>query len=768
MHKKYENGIITQRTPYRETNIPLSGDNNMRYYDYVNVLQGTASVPQFSHGNILPLCSEPFGMSSYSLETRPGASLFFHPSDVTLHGIRLTHMPSPWINDYGALTFSAASGDGNGASINGRHTSAYTLRRSKLAPAEIDVELMLHRVRMRLTPTCRCSLLSLDWDEDNVTHRFVIMNKRADTMLRIDAAERKIIGYTRQHTGGLSHPETFALYFVMKFDRDFDMTKTVVGIPNGEKFDNGAENRGEGICANIAFASDGRKSAECRIATSFISAEQAEYNMSKELGKRGFDEIREETVNMWESRLSAIEITADEKVMRTFYSCLYRMFLFPRMFCEFTPDGRIVHYSPACGDVREGLFYTDNGFWDTYKTVYPLYSLINTDSYREMCEGFLNFYDEAGWLPRWMSPGAVNCMPGTAVDAVFGDAAVKGIVTDGKMLRRMLESTEKHINVPSDKGEYGRDGVESFNTFGYVSSEYIESVNKTQDYAYGNFCVAQIARALGENAEADRLMASSLNYRNLFDPESGFLRARDREGNMRSDWNCYQWGRDYTEGSAWQNSFAVFHDFLGLAQLYGGRDGLEKKMDELFECKPYYDTYGYGGEIHEMTEMAAVDFGQCALSNQPSFHIPYIYSCVGRPEKTAYQVRRACDVLFNDSVNGYPGDEDNGSMAGWYVFSALGFYPVCPGIDEYVIGSPSVKSAVIHMDSGKDLTIIAKGNSSENVYVDRLTLNGSELHKTYIRQCDLTSGGTLVFDMTGNIPHDSYTDDELPYSLSRM
>ena len=738
----------------------------MKYLPYVHVLQGTNSVPDFSHGNVLPLCAVPFGMAAFAIETRGHShSLFFNPNDTFTTGIRLTHTPSPWISDYGTFTMIASSGDGNGAGIDGRQRSSYTLRRTVYTPAEIDLRLMVHRCSMHLVPTTRGGILSMQWDESNVTKRFVLTNRDAECKIKVQPEKRRIVGYTRSHTWPCK--SRFAMYYVIEFDTDFNMEKTVCGIPGGDKLDAAAENIGNRIALNLAFADCGRNSVTARIATSFVSEEQAEINLENEVLGKDLTTLRADAEADWEKHLSRIEIEADEQVMHTFYSCLYRMMLFPRIFHEFDRQGRQIHYSPALGFVCEGAMYTDNGFWDTYKTVYPLYSIIMSDEYVDMCRAFCNFCREAGWLPRWMSPGAINCMPGTAIDAVFGDAVAKGVVKDPELVRAMYEGTMRHVRYASPVEEYGRDGIDGFNTLGYVTADHRESVNKTLDYAYGNFCVAQMAKALGEEEDYRFLMKTAGNYRNIWDNSVGFMRAKNEKGEMRSDWNSFQWGGDYTEGSAWQNSFAVYQDFMGLANLMGGREKLIKKMDDLFETKPYYETYGYGCEIHEMVEMAAVDFGQCALSNQPSFHIPYIYSCVGRPEKTAYWVRRAMKELFNSSINGFPGDEDNGSMAGWYVFSALGFYPVCPGVDEYVVGSPAVRHAVIHTDAGTDFVIDASGNTDERIYVGSMAYNGKELHRTFLKQDEIKAGGVLKLCMTEQCVTQTYSDEELPYSMSK-
>ncbi len=729
----------------------------MNYRNYVNILQGTASVPEFSHGNILPIVARPFGMNHFALDTRGQThNLFFHPTDTFTTGVRLTHMPSPWIGDYGYFRMIAASGNDIGARLGDECRSSYTLSRTLMKPWELKIALQLFRCEMDLIPTTRGAILEMNWEDDTL-RRFCLSHGDQHATIALDPSTRTVSGYTTYHTWPMH--ENFKMFYVIRFDTDFDLAQSK--ITGGDL----TLAEGKNLSLNLAFAGEGRQ-VRARLATSFISPEQAERNLLTEVEGKTVQELRALAEKEWEARLALIEIEADEDVMKTFYTCLYRMMLYPRIFHEYDADGKPYHYSPEAGKAFEGVFYTDNGFWDTYKTVYPLYSLIMREDYVDMCRGFVNFYRESGWLPRWMSPGAVNCMPGTAIDAVFGDAAVKGVVTDRALLEQMLQSTMQHVKNPSADERFGRDGVEGFLRLGYVTSDHKESVNKTQDYAYGNFCVAQIAKALGEDKLAEDLIASSLNYRNLFDRETGFLRAKDANGNMRSDWNCFQWGGDYTEGSAWQNSLAMFHDFGGMARCIGGRDAMLAHLDRLFATKPDFDIYGYGFEIHEMLEMAAVDFGQCAISNQPSFHIPYLYSYLGRPEKTAYWVRKMMAELFNDGPCGYPGDEDNGSMGGWYVFSALGFYPVCPGTTEYVVGSPAVRRAVIHVGD-KPLVITANDQSKDSVYVSSVTVDGTPIHRTYLTQDELVKGGAIVFEMSAKAPNDRYSDDQLPYSVER-
>lgn len=735
----------------------------MRYIDLVNIKMGTHSVCERSCGNTNPLMARPFGANHYLPQTRDNERWMYHPDDVRFFGIRLTHIPSPWMGDYLKLLMMPTCGSKSGAAVDGNSQSSYDAENAKLTPAYMDLYLIRYGIRLEFTPTLHGGYMRVKWHEK--ASEFVNGGERRGFLLNysgidkggencsIDFKNGKIFGYTNnfRQRGAENAAKDLKLYFVFELGAELDEESSVLS---------------HGV-VNLAFKGS-PENASIRFATSFISTEQAEYNLEREIGKHGFDELRSEAEAEWEGYLSKIEIQANDAVKRTFYSCLYRSFLFPREFHEHCPDGKIRHFAPECGGVFEGPMYVDNGFWDTYKTVYPLYSLIASDRYREMCEGFVNFYKEGGWLPRWTSPCAVNCMPGTAIDAVFGDAAVKGVVTDEKLLRDMLESLLKHSENVSSSPAYGRDGLEAFISLGYVSDEYHESVNKTLDYAYGDFCISRVADALGEKEISARLRENAKKYRNLFDAETGFMRARNREGKMREDFSEFDWGGDYTEGGAWQNSFAVYQDLLGYAELLGGREKFLSMIQRLFDMPAFFKEKGYSSEIHEMTEMFLQGgFGQCALSNQPSFHVPYLFSCMGDRDRSAYWVRKCTKELFKAEPKGFPGDEDNGSMATWYVFSALGFYPVCPGVDEYVFGSPCVDSAILHLDNGKAFKILAVGNDDDNIYASDIRLNGQKMLNVVIKQSEIKNGGELDFTMNHEPSMQYYNDDQLPYSMSK-
>lgn len=739
----------------------------MNYVDLVDIRMGTNSIPSFSRGNTIPAVSYPFGMASFALETRVQEvpfRLFYHPDDHTTTGVRLTHMASPWIADYAYLTMMPQTGDK--VDFTCECKSGYRPNELNMKPYELQVDFLRYQVSYHLVPTMRGGMAKAVWQQTDVTHRMVFHLGKGMSAVQVDAENNKIFG-TVSYCVWTEIPKNFRMYFVVQFDRDIDLSKTVAGYSGGTQLPCGERYEGENLVLNVAFTNSETNELNYTISTSFIDFEQAAVTAGRELAGETIESLIPKAIAAWNEKLGKIEIEAvDNDQMRTFYSCLYRVFLFPRTFYELDAQGNKVHYSPADGNTYSGPMYTDNGFFDTFMTVYPLFSLIMADEYAQMCEGFLNYYKESGWLPRWMSPVAINSMPGTFIDQVFADAVAKGIITNRETIELMFEALNKHATLPGDAPQYGRDGIEEYLKCHYLPSHFRESVNKTENYSYGDFSIAVIARHLGKVDLYNKYMERSLYYQNLFDRKTTFMRAKTADGKMREDWTEFDWGLDYTEGGPWQNSFAVPHDIQGLSHLMGGKDAFVAKLDRLFNTPPHYRVVGYNTEIHEMTEMAAVDFGQCALSNQPSFHIPYLYSMVGVPNKTAYWVRKATKELFRWNL-GFPGDEDNGSMAGWYIFSAMGFYPVCPSVPQYIFGSPAVKRCVIHTHKGTDFVINAENNDTDKIYWKDMKLNGETYGKVFLQHSDIMNGGQLDFTMTSNPTVLEYREEDLPYSVSK-
>ena len=641
----------------------------MKYIPYVNIKMGTKSHMRYSTGNALPLIQLPFGMASFSpqtevIEDRNG--WFFQPDIPVIEGIRLTHQPSPWIGDHGTFLITPQndiiSDTASGA------WSGYRIDESIFRPDYLKIKFLRSDCIFELTPTERGGMIRLTFEDERQAY-LSFLPVGGNYTYKLDKEKNMLLG-TNDYCRQGDHTD-FWMHYVAKFE------------PDSVDFEKSYE------CENGIHIALKKQKVELEIAISYMFESFAE----RSLTSKDFDTLRKEAEESWEEKLSRIEIEADsEEQMRTFYSCMYRAFLFPHKAYEINKDGQSVHYSPYYGDIHLGVRYTGTGFWDTARTLFPLYSLIAKDEFKEMMEGFINDYLEGGHLPRWISLGETGCMPSTLIDGVIAEAACHDIVSK-ELLEKALKGMLHHASTGFFESRYGRNGVEEYKKLGYVPCDiYKESVNLTQDAAYGDWCIAQVAKKLGYENIYTEYMERSKSYKSLFDKESGFMRGRLQNGEFEKDFDPIKWGGCYTEGSAYQNSFFVPHDIEGLCELYGGRENLIKKLDELFLTKPKYRVHGYGGEIHEMTEMAQADLGQFAISNQPSFHIPYIYGALGENKKCEKWVKKALELFSYKTEIGFPGDEDNGSMSTWYILSTIGIYKLCPGKDEYIKIKPNVKS----------------------------------------------------------------------------
>jgi len=737
---------------HKETRMPHPPTEDLTRH--VNPLQGTDSVPSFSRGNTLPLVSRPFGMAHWSPQTSEEERWFFTPAKHELIGVRATHQPSPWMNDYGHFTVMAQTGEpALGAAAR---ASAYHAEDLTVHPHYLSVLLQRGDVRLEMTPTERCGVFRFTFPAGEAGR--VIID--AHSQVALHPERRLITGQSRLNSGGV--PEGFACHFAAVFDQDW---RRALPTQGGSPVENGTTLDGKRIGAMAEFAPSPSGQILMKIGTSFISAEQALRNVEREIDDKSFDALRAEGEAVWNGTLGRIQIeggTDDQR--RTFYSCLYRAHLFPRMFHEPDAAGEPIHYSPFDGQVHAGVLYTDNGFWDTCRTVYPLLALIQPARLGEIIQGWVNAYKEGGWLPNWPSPGYRACMIGTHIDAVIADACVKGI--GGFDREAAYAGMVKHANTPVDgeKG-YGRIALREYLDRGYVPADkYDHATARTLDYAYDDFCISQVAGVLGKHEDQVKYRARAWSYRHVYDPATTFMRGKLADGAWQEPFDPYAWGDPYIEGSAWQFNFTVPHDPAGLTALMGGPAKLLAKLDRFLYQPPTFRPGTYGGVIHEMAEMAAVDFGQYDQGNQPVHSFLYFYAAAGSPWKTQYWVRRVLDVLY--SPDSFSGDEDNGEMASWYVLNALGLGPLCPGAPEYVLVSPLFPLARIHLADGKTLSIEAPGTSTENVYIQNVSLNSQAHSGLCIGHQALAEGGTLRFVLGHQPPRRGLKTGDLPLSLS--
>lgn len=731
---------------------------------YVNPLMGTQSSFELSTGNTYPAIARPWGMNFWTPQTgKMGDGWQYTYTANKIRGFKQTHQPSPWINDYGQFSIMPVTGK---LEFDEEKRASWFSHKGEIAtPSYYKVYLAEHDVVTEMTPTERAVLFRFTFPENE--HSYIVVDAfDKGSYVKVIPEENKIIGYTTRNSGGV--PENFKNYFVIEFDKPF----TYKGTFADKKLEEGnLEQKADHTGAIIGFSTRKGEIVHARIASSFISFEQAAQNL-KELGNDSFEQLAQKGNDAWNKVLGKIEVEGGNlDQYRTFYSCLYRSLLFPRKFYEFTADGQPVHYSPYNGQVLPRYMYTDTGFWDTFRCLFPFLNLMYPSVNKEIQEGLVNTYKESGFFPEWASPGHRGCMIGNNSASVLVDAYMKGVkVDDVKTLYEgLIHGTE---NVHPEVSSTGRLGYQYYNKLGYVPYDVKinENTARTLEYAYDDWCIYQLAKALNRPKKEIELFAKrAMNYRNVFDKESKLMRGRNENGQFQSPFSPLKWGDAFTEGNSWHYSWSVFHDPQGLIDLMGGKKMFITMLDSVFAVPPVFDDSYYGQVIHEIREMTVMNMGNYAHGNQPIQHMIYLYNYAGQPWKAQYWLRQVMDRMYTPGPDGYCGDEDNGQTSAWYVFSALGFYPVCPGTDEYVIGAPLFKKATLHFENGNNLVIDAQNNSKENLYIESLRVNGQESTRNYLKHADLLRGGTIEFKM-GSQPNlnRGINDDDAPYSFSKM
>lgn len=731
---------------------------------YVNPLMGTQSSFELSTGNTYPAIARPWGMNFWTPQTgKMGDGWQYTYTANKIRGFKQTHQPSPWINDYGQFSIMPVTGK---LEFDEEKRASWFSHKGEIAtPSYYKVYLAEHDVVTEMTPTERAVLFRFTFPENE--HSYIVVDAfDKGSYVKVIPEENKIIGYTTRNSGGV--PENFKNYFVIESDKPF----TYKGTFADKKLEEGnLEQKADHTGAIIGFSTRKGEIVHARIASSFISFEQAAQNL-KELGNDSFEQLAQKGNDAWNNVLGKIEVEGGNlDQYRTFYSCLYRSLLFPRKFYEFTADGQPIHYSPYNGQVLPGYMYTDTGFWDTFRCLFPFLNLMYPSVNKEIQEGLINTYKESGFFPEWASPGHRGCMIGNNSASVLVDAYMKGVkVDDVKTLYEgLIHGTE---NVHPEVSSTGRLGYQYYNKLGYVPYDVKinENTARTLEYAYDDWCIYQLAKALNRPKKEIELFAKrAMNYRNVFDKESKLMRGRNENGQFQSPFSPLKWGDAFTEGNSWHYSWSVFHDPQGLIDLMGGKKMFITMLDSVFAVPPVFDDSYYGQVIHEIREMTVMNMGNYAHGNQPIQHMIYLYNYAGQPWKAQYWLRQVMDRMYTPGPDGYCGDEDNGQTSAWYVFSALGFYPVCPGTDEYVIGAPLFKKATLHFENGNNLVIDAQNNSKENLYIESLRVNGQESTRNYLKHADLLQGGTIEFKM-GSHPNlnRGINDDDAPYSFSKM
>ena len=743
--------------------LPLSLHASAKdWVQYVNPLVGTQSTFELSTGNTYPAIARPWGMNFWTPQTgKMGDGWQYVYTANKIKGFKQTHQPSPWINDYGQFSLMPVTGK---TVFNEDQRDSWFSHKGEVAmPHYYKVYLAEYDVVTEFTPTERAVLFRFTFPENE--HSYVVVDAfDRGSYVKIEPEKKRIIGYSTRNSGGV--PQNFKNYFIIEFDKAFTYTASVKDQCIQE---NVHEQQANHAGAIIGFQTDKGEVVHARVASSFISYEQAERNLS-ELGNDSFEALVQKGREAWNQVLGRIEVEGGNlDQYRTFYSCLYRSLLFPRSFYELDAQGTPVHYSPYNGEVLPGYMYTDTGFWDTFRCLFPFLNLMYPSVNRNIQEGLINTYKESGFFPEWASPGHRGCMIGNNSASVLADAYLKGVrVEDVKTLYEgLLHGTE---NVHPEVSSTGRLGHEYYNTLGYVPYDVSinENAARTLEYAYDDWCIYQMAKALDRPKKEQKLFAKrTLNYRNLFDKESLLMRGRNKDGRFQTPFSPLKWGDAFTEGNSWHYSWSVFHDPQGLIDLMGGREVFSHMLDSVFAVPPLFDESYYGQVIHEIREMTVMNMGNYAHGNQPIQHMIYLYNYVGEPWKAQYWLRQVMNRMYMPNPDGYCGDEDNGQTSAWYVFSALGFYPVCPGTDEYVLGAPLFKKATLHFENGNTLVLDAANNSAENLYIDTLLKDGKPVTKNYLKHGDILEGGVLQFKMS-SVPNKQrgIHPEDFPYSFS--
>lgn len=731
--------------------------------DYVNTLMGTMSKMELSAGNTYPAVCTPFAMHNWSAHTgKVGDNFQYVYQNNYLYGIRQTHQASLWIGDYGQFSLMPVSNKQQFAQE--KRKSWYSHKTEIAKPHYYSVYLADHQAHVEVTPTERAACFRISYTHPDSAFLVVdAFNK--GSYVKILKDDNKIIGYSGTKSGGA--PSNFKNYFVMEFDKPL---KEGAVWSKDTLYDNKLEIEDNHVGAILHFEMKKGEKLNVKVSSSYISFEQAHINL-EEIGDAGFDETKNKAYDIWNKELSKVKVSGGtDEQYKTFYSCLYRMLIFPRKFYEIDREGKILHYSPYTGKVHEGYMYSDNGFWDTFRAQFPFMNLMYPQIVEEVLHSMANIYKQSGWLPEWISPGHRDCMVGSHSSSIVADAYMKGITNiDIDLLYEAIlkNTTESHEKISS----VGRLGAQQYNSLGYIPFDMgiNQNVSRTLEYAYNDFCIYQLSRILNKSDEQLNIFYNrSLNYRNLFDSQTRLMRPKNKDGIFQKDFDPYRWGDHFTEGNSWQYTWFVPHDPIGLSNLMGSNQDFIEKMDSVFSQPQTYDiSYYKRGIIHLIREMQNAEMGQYAHLNEPMHHMTYMYN-YGAPWKTQYWVRLIMDRLYQATPDGYCGDEDNGQMSAWYVFSALGFYPLCPTTNEYVFGSPLFQHSELTLANGNKVVVNALQNSKQNMYINSISIDKKEYSKNYIPFSTLSKGVVIDFEMTDKENRERGTQpDAYPFSLTR-
>ena len=735
---------------------------NTEPVDMVNPLTGTLSKFELSTGNNYPVIALPWGMNFWTPQTgKNGDGWQYTYTADKIRGFKQTHQPSPWMNDYGMFSLMPITGE---AVFDEEKRASWFSHKAEIAkPYYYRVYLADYDITTEIAPTERAAMFRFTFPQEEMSYVVLDAYDRG-SYVQIQPEKNRIVGYTTRNSGGVT--KDFKNWFIIDFgSRSFDYTSVT---DSKEIFTDRKELKDNHTGAIVGFRTGHRDVITARVASSFISLEQAERNLN-ELGKKSFDEIASDGRKIWNDVLGRIQVEGgSEEQMRTFYSCLWRSLHFPRRFYEIDEKGTPIHYSPYNGQILPGYLFADTGVWDTFRCLFPFLNLVYPSMNEQMQAGLVNAYLESGYLPEWSSPGHRDCMIGQNSASVVADAYIKGIrvANQDKLWDAVTYGAHHHL----DRSASGRVGHDYYDRLGYVPCNVGigQNVARTLEYAYNDWSIYTLGKAMGKSeAELAPYKKAALNYVNVYNPARKLMCGREEQGAFNADFVPENWSGEFCEGNSWHWSFCVFHDPAGLSKLMGGRDEMTEMMDSVFVL-PSYLGLRSRGMIHEMREMQVMDMGQYAHGNQPIQHMVYLYNWTGQPWKAQYWTREIMDKLYNPNADAYCGDEDNGQTSAWYVFSAMGFYPVCPGTKQYAMGSPLFQKILVKLENGKTIQIEAPDNNKQTRYVNDVKVNGKSVSRTWLEHDELTKGATIKFQMSSKPNKKRGTDEkDAPYSFTQ-
>ena len=735
---------------------------NTEPVDMVNPLTGTLSKFELSTGNNYPVIALPWGMNFWTPQTgKNGDGWQYTYTADKIRGFKQTHQPSPWMNDYGMFSLMPITGE---ATFDEDKRASWFSHKAEIAkPYYYRVYLADYDITTEIAPTERAAMFRFTFPQEEMSYVVLDAYDRG-SYVQIQPEKNRIVGYTTRNSGGVT--KDFKNWFIIDFgSRSFDYTSVT---DSKEIFTDRKELKDNHTGAIVGFRTGHRDVITARVASSFISLEQAERNLN-ELGKKSFDEIASDGRKIWNDVLGRIQVEGgSEEQMRTFYSCLWRSLHFPRRFYEIDDKGNPIHYSPYNGQILPGYLFADTGVWDTFRCLFPFLNLVYPSMNEQMQAGLVNAYLESGYLPEWSSPGHRDCMIGQNSASVVADAYIKGIrvANQDKLWDAVTYGAHHHL----DRSASGRVGHDYYDRLGYVPCNVGigQNVARTLEYAYNDWSIYTLGKAMGKSeAELAPYKKAALNYANVYNPARKLMCGREEQGAFNADFVPENWSGEFCEGNSWHWSFCVFHDPAGLSKLMGGRDEMTEMMDSVFVL-PSYLGLRSRGMIHEMREMQVMDMGQYAHGNQPIQHMVYLYNWTGQPWKAQYWTREIMDKLYNPNADAYCGDEDNGQTSAWYVFSAMGFYPVCPGTKQYAMGSPLFQKILVKLENGKTIQIEAPDNNKQTRYVNDVKVNGKSVSRTWLEHDELTKGATIKFQMSSKPNKKRGTDEkDAPYSFTQ-